>query len=180
MMGNMLIPILLLIEATGASVGGNIYFDPQYRPMPIIGGGYSDKKIAGGHWRTRGFTVYSDAIRPGAASHNVIMNAPAKAAYRLALLAKAEGYRSFQIVDGQHSVKQDGVYLTNANATLEAIGTMDIAAPLNCRAKKKHRQFCQNHDVDGAIVRFGAMLGQSIEMAEADLQRLRTGKVNAK
>lgn len=142
----------------------------QYKKMPFIGGGYSEKVYTRNNWKTRGFTWYG-AVRPHQADAD---NAPNKAFYRMALLARAGNFRFFQVYKAWFEIKTDGYNYINANSELWGIAVDNLNAPVNCKTNSRAAEMCGNYDVDKVISEIGPQLGQDSQMSEEEVSLLRS------
>lgn len=162
--------IYLIISCHAPSAFGKDNEDSQYRPMPFMGGGYEDKIYSSERWMTWGFTAFG-AVRPYNAHPE---NAPNKAIYRMALLAKSFNFKFFQVNKVSYYVRTDGFNYINASAKLWGVGISGMDVPLHCEIKGRLRYMCANYDADKIIYEIGPQLGQTPEMADEELSFLRS------
>ena len=120
----------------------------QYRRAPLIGGGYSDKRVSENRWKVSGFAVEQP--------HEYAIKL---ALYRAAILLKRAGFSHLQIVNSNISGSVS-IYARNELADFTVVGTNtpDVAIP--CEAKPKWAANCRLLNVDETLATAAPALGR--------------------
>jgi len=127
----------------------------EYRPLPIIGGGYKDRQLAPNRWYVRGFSLAAQALP--------------LAMYRGALLVKKAGYPYLQVVRTDLNMTYGFMVPTSQGAKIRIVGVRSMNEPLVCENKKLNINLCLSYSVDDVIDRAGAELGRTREQKISDL-----------
>ena len=123
----------------------------QYRPVPFMGGGYSDKKMSENRWKVSGFAVEQPKEY-----------AVQLALYRAAILLRRAGFTHFEIVDSYIS-GSSSIYAHNELADFTVVGTNTPEVPVPCEAKKKWVANCRLMAVEDVLVSTAPILGRNVE-----------------
>jgi hypothetical protein len=152
---------LFYIVATVSILGASAQADAQskeYRPLPIIGGGYKDRQLAANRWYVRGFSLAAQALP--------------LAMYRGALLVKKAGYPYLQVVRTDLNMTYGFMVPTSQGAKIRIVGVRSMNEPLVCENKKLNINLCLSYSVEDVIDRAGVELGRTREQRISDLAAL--------
>lgn len=153
--------VLIPCGASAVSAGETV---GEYRPMPLMGGGYSNKKLGENRWSVRGFSVEDPA---GDRSMHLAL-------YRGALIQRLQGFAFMQVVNAlQSKLWHMGTY-SNSSSTFVIVGQPTAEVPLRCEAKGRFAELCRTLSVDDAISTFGGLLGKSASQISSDYDNLKS------
>jgi len=122
----------------------------QYRRAPMIGGGYSDKRVSENRWKVSGFAVEQP--------HEYAIKL---ALYRAAILLKRAGFSHFQIVNSNISGSVS-IYARNELADFTVVGTNTPDVVVPCEAKPKWAANCRLLNVDETLATAAPALSRNV------------------
>ncbi len=123
--------------------------------------GYYDKTVTVDHWKIQ--TKVNNRIKG---------RAPIIALYRLALYAKANRFKAFDVTEADYTLFY-GMYVNNQSAVIAAVGVAPDAPLSACTAETEFQSYCRRYDTDQALVEFQNIIGMTDADTAAEVAKIK-------